>query len=55
MTDVLKHLEVFSDMFSAGRLLSSIRAQLGHPAVYASEDIANIMVSYASLYNAFII
>ena len=46
LADALKHLEVFSDMFSAGRLLSTIRTKLGHPGVYASEDIADIMVSY---------
>jgi len=33
-------------MFSAGRLLSIIRTKLGHPAVFRSKEIANIMVSY---------
>ena len=45
LADALKHLEVFSDMFSAGRLLSTIRTKLGHPAVYACKDTADVMVS----------
>ena len=45
LADALKHLAVFSDMFSAGRLLSTIRTKLGHPAVYARKDTADIMVS----------
>ena len=49
LADALKHLEIFSEMFSAGRLLSSIRAKLGHPAVYVSEEIANVMVSWDNM------
>lgn len=33
-------------MFSAGRLLSTVRTKLGHPAVFACEEIASVTVSY---------
>ena len=48
LVDALKHLEIFSAMFSAGRLLSAVRTKLGHPAVFAFEETANVMVCCAS-------
>ena len=53
--DALKHLEIFSAMFSAGRLLSTVRTKLGHPAVYACEETANITVSSVYTYSSFIL
>ncbi|XP_065904261.1 midasin-like isoform X2 [Dysidea avara] len=44
LANTLHHLEVFSNLFSTGWLLCTIRNKLGHPSPYVCGEVAQAMV-----------